>query len=444
MWARLLLGLTILFGFAGPAAAYAPPPATSFFIFGPRFTIELPPRVIMNPDQFRYNGQNYTINGTSVTPNNGIVQVELVDRLPGGQDDYYVIKIRNVRKDPIATVRDLRLTFKKPVTKATVDSFESYLRGTSLPNAYLSDSNCGTGGAQSHICLVSKTTLRVPENRNLAPIYLKQTLPIKTIVVGGNVAGQVLQNFIIDGDAIAVGDSVNIGGGTNVQNYFSNSQLRWGNGTDDGLFGQKMEELYAKRTRGSTVNDTVIGKKDNHGAFPGNTGDSVCRNTPQWNLNSTDARNACSSQVSSLSSPPEGKLWNIQNASGTFEIGTGNPNDTVTFSGAGTLVFGGDVIITSKIQCAPGTRLGIMTRGQISIRTNAIACGALITLNGSISFDNAATGDVTGIYVARQNVVLPKAELLQDPYNIRYDAKFATNPTILFREILQLVRDNLS
>ncbi len=454
---RFLLSLVVVLFSYSTVSAYTPPPATNLFaLLQPKFTISLPPLNLIKPDRFRFDNKEYSFDDNgAISPVNEGVSVQRIS-VNGTQlndyDDYYVIKIHGLVKEPSQSLKNLRLTFKKPASNLAIDNQETYLKTRPLSNAFLSKGDCQLG-AQSHICLVTKITLRTLDGR-LSPIILNQTLPLKGIIVEGNVAGERLEGFTIDGSAIAVGDTVNVTGGTSVGNYFSSSKLKWEDIDAD------MTAIYDKRARGSKVIDTALGKTDNDGAFPGTSaGFGSCQGQPTWNLNSNISNNPCGGESDSFTSPPEGKLWNIeksdvQGISGTFQLGVSG--NFLTFSGSGTLVFGGDVIINSPIRCAKGTRLGIMTRGNIIINTSEIECGTFVTLGGStyygnrnprlgdITIGNAPKGNLKVILVAKNNITLPSVANLTGPFIIKYDSLFANNPTILFREILSLVQENLS
>ncbi len=451
--------LISILGFVSPAQAYAPPPATSILLLlQPRLTISLPPNFVFRPDKFKFADVDYTFsynNGIpSVTPNSGVVSIADNPGPTGDiHDNFYVITVKGIKAEQSQSLKNLRLTFDASLsTKARLDQYEAYLDGLSNgpTNGYYSDNLCSAGGARSHICFISTISLRVRENLHITPVYLKEVLPVKSISVAGNVGGVNLSDFVIDANAIAVGDSVNVSGGSaSLNNYFTNSSLKWGNGVDDGLFGQKANELYQKKSRGSTVSNATLGSVGTTGAFPGTAG-----SCSTWYLNSPTVSNPCNGAADSQSSPPEGKLWNITTAGSSstpFIIGRVNgPEATpVTISGSGTLAFDGDLYINAPIACSTGTRLGIITTGNIYLRTNSVGCGAFVSLGGSIFFDQAGvytahSGQLTGIFVAKGNLLLPKVDNLTDIYRINYDNAFATNPTILFRELLQFLSQNLS
>lgn len=491
--------------------AYSPPPATILCLFddicsggvAPTLTIDLAQLLV--PDRFYFGGNTYTVTeGTSIvhgqpTPNGTLVFTRTdgthsyalsgAKQHPSGDSrgDYWRIIVKGFSKNqgiaridtanrlaafqrwltgrplftslvspalaqtpPTATPFGFKLTLKTPLTNANINSLMAYLRppinGATDSHAFLGDSGCQISATGS-LCLQTKVKFIAPEYPAGVTKVLTERIGQGGIEVQGNVAAPgSLTGFSIAPSALAVGGSVSISGGSSLPNYLTtNPPIKWEQ------VNPQLNSFYDQRTKGVTVPDLTVGRAGTTPAYPG--ADNSCPGAGgiyQWNLNSSSNR-PCDT-ANSFSTPPEGKLWNIvrdgaNGSTGSFELGNGAT--TLNFSGSGTLVFEGDVIIKSPITCSPGTRLGILTKGRISFQTNLVACGAFVTLDNSIYFDGdngyqPTNGTMTGIFVAKNEVRLPKVGSLTDTYHINYDADFGRNPTVLFKSIMPLVLNTSS
>jgi len=347
---------------------------------------------------------------------------------------------------PSTTPFGFKLTLKTPITNANINNLITYLQnnGATDNRAFLGNSNCQPS-VNGSLCLQTKLKFVAPQYPAGVTKVLTERIGQGGIEVQGNVAAPgTLNGFSISPTALAVGGSVSISGGSSLPSYLTtNPPIKWEQ------INSQLNSIYDQRTKGVTIPDLTIGRTGTTPAYPGIS--NSCTSAGgiyQWNLNSNTNR-PCDA-ASSFSSPPEGKLWNIvrdTGSTGSFEIGNGAT--TVNFSGSGTLVFEGDVIVKSAITCAPGTRLGIVTKGKISFQTNNVECGAFVTLNNSLYFDGdngyqPTSGTMTGIFVAKDQVRLPKSGPLTDIYHINYDSDFGRNPTVLFKNIMPLVLNTSS
>jgi len=431
---RFLILLVIILS-PSPALAYNPPPATSLLLFNREIRISLPPRLIMTPASLRFPraGVEYSFNiGTGqFERDQRHLKHRIVTTLRGsGDGEYYEISIRGFKIDEEPNLKDFRLTFAQPVPRVNIDTVEEYLKSNQIPTARLTGPGCA-GNTNSHICLETITRVRVL-TRSLPEARLRQTIPVRGVFVEGNVAapsGQ-LANFAIDPNAIALGGEVVNVRGRAISGYqiSEDSTINWG------TISQTLDDLFELRHRSVAIS------RGGHGAL--------------WNLNSAN-NEPNNPSVNSFSSPPEGKLWNIVFNGRQFVFNQAH------FKGSGTIVISSpnnepvDVIFSGNVSCDEGTRLGILTRGNIIFRTPpdghlAIGCGSYATIGGGgggggIFFEDAqfptsvTSGEIKGIFVAKNNIVLPDPNNLLSLFLIRYDSTFAANPTTLFREILSIL-----
>lgn len=381
----------------------------------PKVTINLPPRLLYQPDQLSFDDVTYQFtlgNTPTVSPLTDRVSIALADTdplnpNPDPRGKYYQISISNFDK------RDerypLRLTFKTSVSSSNLTSLGSYLGDVgNQENLFSGDAACNYGVSQDFVC--SKIAVSA-ESTGISPFELPlfQRIAIPGINVEGNVAalGQV-SGFTLDSNAVAVGGSVNVEGSTSqLDNYIDGQSEVF----DWNRISLKMGELY---TRGFGLGT---------GVSSGSYSES------NWFLNS-NTNNPTNSNSSSFSSPPEGKIWKVD---GNLTFGS------VTFHGSGTIVIDGDLNINGPLACENGTRLGFIVHGKININTDSIGCGAYTALGGNITFKNVSSGQVKGIFIARGSIKLPSKISLTGPFIVKYDAYFASSPTALYQELLKIV-----
>ena len=403
------------------------------------FQIVLPPKLLITPAQVSFGGNLYDFinNSLSCIPAQSANCARFSVSVSTGSfdsesniDDHYKISFRDWRKTAEPYV--FKMTLREPITSANIADVDRYLAAQDggFPTFYFGDSSCDSGGSSAYICLVTQLTANAPSVGG-GDINLWQKIARKQLIVEGNVAapGQI-QNFQLDQNAIAVGGTINISGGSAELDRYLDGQsvkIRWGE------VSPPLNQLFDRRGEAPPV-------RFNGNNFVG----------PSWNLNSIDDKPSNTS-INSFSSPPEGKLWNVV-VDGVPSFTLGNPNSQMTFSGSGTIVFSSansnqpiDLTINSAIICQPGTRLAIITRGNItfkrppSTRNHQVNCGSYTSLDKGIVFENASRGDVRGIFVAKGSVTLPNPSNLTGPYFIKYDAGLARNPTVLLKELLSIV-----
>lgn len=382
----------------------------------PKVTINLPPRLLYQPDQLSFDDVTYQFtlgNTPSVSPSNGPVSITLEDTDPSNPDPrgrYYQISISNFDK------RDerypLRLTFKTGVSSNNLATLAGYLGEVgNKENLFGGDAACNYGVSQDFVC--SKIAVSA-ESTGISPFELPlfQRIAIPGINVEGNVAapGQV-SGFTLDSRAVAVGGSVSVEGSTSqLDNYIDGQSEVF----DWNRISLKMGELY---TRGMGLGTGV-----SSGSY----------SEANWFLNS-NTNNPTNSNSSTFSSPPEGKIWKVN---GNLTLGQNNP---IAFHGAGTIVINGDLTINDRLICESNTRLGFIVHGRININTDSIGCGAYTALGGNITFKNVSSGQVKGIFIAKGSIKLPSKISLTGPFTVKYDAFFASNPTALYQELLNIV-----
>ncbi|MEK7535273.1 MAG: hypothetical protein AAB563_02635 [Patescibacteria group bacterium] len=453
---RILLSLLFVFALMPAAQAYSPPPATIILPWTPEppceplpppcdplplsstIAVELPPRLIVTPDKLLFpDGAVYIFEYISgvpyFRPDSGTGYTVLVSTKNKDVDgEYYVVSITGIKKDDLPSVRNFRMTFKEPISKENVDKVENYLRvGNSVDTARLTNAACATGPDTSQLCLDTITTV---SNRGtkLPSAHLLQTIATRGTFVPGNVvAPGEISGFSLTGQSLAVGGTVRVSGGTKLEGYLDNqSAISWNK------IESQLDKIF--RNRDSAQKSDII--------------DNPYLAT-SWQLNSSDRYNPNAS-ATSLSSPPEGKLWNVTVNSSNFTYGNGN--GAINFSGSGTVVFSRsngqnenvNLTFNGPITCSPNTRLAFITKGNIVFRPSStgevtVGCGSYTSLDGDINFaptpHTVKAGQITGIFIAKNSIVLPVADELTSTFNIYRDDVFATNPTVLLRELLKLV-----
>lgn len=313
-----------------------------------------------------------------------------------------------------------RLTLAEPLTKAEVTSFANFAQsvGNSLADTYIGDGQCVRQSSGTNLCIRENVAFQTTEHGTTGPLYLIQALPLGVpggITIQGNAAAPGTLggfNFSNLSNAFAIGGTIpgNIPNATKqLTNYIqqNTTKFSWTNSQ------AQLQALFAKRTTGTTYASNTF-------------------NTATWNLNSASADPTSSAQ-NTFSTPPEGKLWNV-NGPLTF---VGN----TVFNGSGTIAVSGDVTFNGTITCTPGTRLGVMSGGSITFKNPAIGCGAYAALGNNITFGFTVPGgnpSAKGIFVARNSINLP-ALSVGASYNIGYDNLFAGAPTTLYQQLLSVV-----
>lgn len=413
---RLLLALALALAFSSNATAYSPPPAGNLLLLIPRLTVELPPMLIYTPKTLRFAGNTYLYNPGSEkfvkTGGSGpyTVRTQIIDR--GTDGAYIFLSITGFGRNEPAQAA-WRLTFNDSASKANIEALASYLETHSSATASLTAAGCVVNGTESHLCLKTISTVRAPRN-SPSPMTMFETIALKGVFVQGNAAASdSLNNFIIDKDAIALGGNIDIeGDGAKFEDYLpGSSKLSWNSVKND------IQDLYNRGIAGTPlISDSYV--------------------EGLWNLNSSSG--SPSGLANSFSTPPEGKLWYSESS-----LTLGN----ITFSGSGTIVVNGDLNINGKLLCANQvgnkTRLAFLVNGSVNINTSIVNCGAFVAIGGdkdiNFNLQPAKSGTLRGIFVAADSIKLPNPDDLTGPYIIDYDAEFANDPTILFREILQMI-----
>ncbi|MEK7202347.1 MAG: hypothetical protein AAB669_02375 [Patescibacteria group bacterium] len=415
--------------FPGDKCGILPDPAS--------LEINLPASQIYTPNQLRFGDQLYTFDETSLCfkANNLCSPKISVDRVNNNLvDNTFRLTIKDIVKgdginldDPGMQNWGVRLTYKERVTFAVFSNVVASLRSQpqSLDHTFLGDINCVPAQVDVaiNLCLRSRIALNNPTERPGNPINqtLLQSIPIDVnqINVEGNVAapGQV-SGFTLDSNAVAVGGAVNIEGSTSTLDNYIDGQSEV---FDWNRISLKMGELY---TRGFGLGTGV-----SSGSY----------SEANWFLNSS-TNNPTNSNSSTFSSPPEGKIWKVN---GNLTLGQNNP---IAFHDAGTIVIDGDLNINGRLFCETNTRLGFIVHGKININTDYVGCGAYTALgrtasnnDGTITFKNVSSGQVKGIFIAKNSIKLPSKISLTGPFNIDYDSLFAANPTALYQELLNIV-----
>lgn len=426
--------------------------------------ISLPPRLLLTPNRLAFGQDTFTFTG----PNNNLavrkdsgsgtetVTIEKVsDPDADVRGEYYKITISNIDKkrfalNPFEQTQELfaqlnpllekaqafspppagnilvfrrpysfRLTFKEPVSAASVDSLVSYIaeRGEK-DNVFFGNASCG-GSANERAYVCGKTTTQASSPTTaVVTLPLHQKIELSGVYLSGNIAALVeIQNIKLFPNSIAVGGQLTNVTGVTLTNYLQNnpsSILKWSNVVDD-----QITELFNRRGQGTV-------------AQPLDT-------TAVWKLNSPTDDPDDSTAPTTFSSPPEGKLWST--GSLTF------PGD-VTFNGSGTIVVNGNLTFNGQVLCSGAKRLAFIVRGNITFNgLPNVACGAYVALGnvagtvpGHLRFiGEPPTGGAIarGIFVAKKDIQIPNAATA--PQMIDYDSDFAANPTVLFREFMNLI-----
>ncbi len=387
----------------------------------PKLTITLPPKLVFRPDQLRFDGLDYTVSyaaspPTVLSPPGSPYQVNIVELGQGDNDprgNYYQLEIRSFVKR--ANPYQYRLTLHNNVSAADLTALGAYLetRGNKN-NVYLGTGDCAVSASYEFICFNTKTAVNVPEITNTdLPLTVREKIAIPGIVVEGNVAAPVLiRDFRIYPNSLAVGGTITVRGGTSRPDYLSGQTL-----LDWGRISPKLDDLFNSGLSGAN--------RISSSALNGNNYDGTT-----WNLNSSSS-DPLSANSTTYSTPPEGQRWRHDS---NLTI-----RQPITFSGSGTVLIEGNLTFEGPVNCASGTRLGFIAKGNIRINSNDVDCGAYTALDGSISFGDAESGSVKGIFVAKNDINLPSPTSLIQAYLINYDARFAANPTAVYRELLKIV-----
>lgn len=478
----LLLFATISFGaltkHSDKVSAYGPPPASNYYILrgGMSLRLILPPLELMRPAELRIAGERFNFNVntgqfTLVTPPSDLTVNTSKRTVPGyPKRDYYEVTIRgfalgggglaksilDLHKSysasastppPAGTVcvivncaaapyqpYEYKMTFGS-LTRTVAKNYGDWLRANSGANdtnsVYLSDRSCGAVNTLSGTTLCTKTIARLSA-AGFGPTshYLTHAIPVfGGISVEGNVAGTGnISGFVFDEDsrkAIAVGGNVNsgvTGGAGNVQNYTNNSTvLKW---DPPGTVGARVAAIYDASSSKASVSS--VSSFTNGSIF----------------LNSSN-RNLRNNSTTTLSTPPEGKLWRIE---------SDTTLTNVTVNGSGTIMVEGNVTINNSLQCSAGTRFGIIATGTITINlasgTGKLSCGAYVARGGDLIFSDGLNNpdiayEARGIFVTKGSIQLPS--IADDvAFKVKYDNAFAADPTVLFKELLSIIFSTVS
>jgi len=417
------------------AWAYNPPPADNILALFSGLKIVLPPAVVSTPDQLRLGSGNCLFTDldkagsklpqdSSACPNNKIRAIS--NKVSFGSNnlaDYYVIRVFGFKaKDNLADLV-FRLTYKaNSVNSAKLGQLQADI--IDKPNNYQDRAELRTNdctlvpsdlNAASDLCLKTASDIRLGGRRAVSqPKYIIQRIALKNILVEGNVAGgQGIAQFNVEDNAIVVGGTITDvqGGSQQLQDYYRSAKFAW---TTD--LTKKVETIFNQaRSQGTSI--------------------AVGSHTSSLHLNATTFG---STNTSSFSTNPEGKLW--------FREGDLSFKD-IDLKGSGTIVVNGNVSIDGVFNCDSGARLGIIASGSVTFAGSIknVGCGAYFATGdkSDITFKNT-TGQardiiLNGIFVARRNVTLPASTTLVGNYKINYDKVFAANPTINFRELLSVI-----
>lgn len=303
-----------------------------------------------------------------------------------------------------------------------------------LDNMYLSDENCSLSntGSEVNICFKTKVYYAIAGRAMPQPLVINELVPLTGS--GGNTGGRIIIEGSVAGasnvggfdsgqpqSALILGGTItNVVGGQQVSGYIDTSGL-----ASDAVRGAIATE-FSKRSTGQTVSITNY-------------------TSGQWRLNAA-GDSPSDSTSSTASTPPEGKLWNVD-GSGTLTF-----DGDVEFSGTGTIAFGGNIVFNGAVSCVAGTRLGVIAKGRIQFDNPAVGCGAFMAFNDTsageqmIGFPDQITGtqEAKGLFMTTGDIDLPNNVDAGNNYNIKYDKVFAANPTILFKEILKVIVENSS
>ena len=399
--------------------------------------IELPSAAVFTPKEIRFGADTFTFSVTEPCfkiANSCNSRFE-VTRVGLGQiNQRYKIKIIDIERDTSAINLDDpqnpqgvawggRLTFKEPVPSSTINNIAAAIRNAypgqnlNTNNTFLGGNNCEAVAdpyVATKLCFdttyIMTNTLERPNQPLTEHLFQSIGAPVSGITVEGNVtAPDDVNGFTLDPNAIAVGGNVNVAGSTSQLQGYLNDQSVTFNWNHVSL---RLGELYTK--------GMSLGTRASSGNY----------NDANWYLNSTTSNPAVNT-TTTFSSPPEGKIWKVE----------GNLNlETTAFHGSGTIVIDGNLTISGQLTCdSASTRLGFIVHGKININTDSVDCGAYTALGGKINFENVASGEVNGIFIARDSIKLPSKASLTGTFIVGYDSYFVANPTALYQELLMVV-----
>lgn len=431
--------------------------------------IVLPPQTINIPQVIRFDGNDFTVLNCINQPCTANGYTVSTVRTGTGADQHYEITVSGIKKrlnfasqlpstttlarllsvgsaqaytpppaEVIArfiTPYKFKMTFQQ-LTQANVDAFSDSLRndyGGEVSGAYIGNSDCTSNPSGAYLCTKTRLKLITPENptpsyqTDLAAIRLSSAGNIR---IEGNVAAPGgLSGFILDSNAIALGGTIDSAiGGKDLSGYLSKTTvLNWA------TIAPQLQTTFNQRTQGTLISNT-------DGNFNGTT----------WYGNASGSDPFAANGGDSFSLQPEGKLWRMKDGqSVTLSSSDANGN---AIKGASTLVIDGNLTVNSPLRCdANSTRFGVIVAGDITFNTTKVGCGAYVALGlypgstGKITFNaNAQDGDVAqGLFIAKGNVALPR--IPSGPgapsFAIRNDNYFLSQPTILFKEIINITFD---
>lgn len=438
-------------------------------------TIALPPRLLFVPNRLAFGRSTYTFTGPvgalAVTRDAGSTGTETVaiEKVPDADLDVrgesYKITISNIdsrrfARNPFEQTQELFATLNPFLEKAQAYSpppagnvlifrrpyqfrmtFRNLAGGVAIPSAnvdqvvaYLSErgekdsiffgnGSCGGTASERGFLCAKATTQALSPTTAAITLPLLQKIELSGVYAAGNIAALVeIQNIKLFPNSIAVGGQLTNVTGVTLTNYLQNnptSTLVWNNGVD-----QQITELYERRSQGTSAESLE---------------------TTTWQLNTPSNDPDDTTAPTTFSAPPEGKLWTTA-GSLTF------PGD-VTFNGSGTIVVNGNLTFNGVVRCTGAKRLAFLVRGNITFNgLPNVECGAYVALGssngslpGNLRFTNeppAGGATAKGIFVARKDVQIPNAAA--SPQMIDYDADFAAQPTVLFREFMNLILSSSS
>lgn len=436
--------------------------------------VNLPPRLLLTPDKLAFGQSTYTFtyqpNGMPNAPSKAGTGTESVtiervaDSVNDPRSEAYKVTISNIDKkrfalSPLEHARELYaqlnpllekaqayspppagniLIFKRPynfrmtfrdlappinngifVPAANIDTLVSYLsERTDQDNLFLANSSCGGNESERGFLCAKTTTQAFSPTTTLMTLPLHQKIELEGVYLAGNIAALVeIQNIKLFPNSIAVGGELRSVTGTTLSRYLQShpsSILRWDNGVDD-----QITVLFNRGAQGTTAE---------------------ALNGTLWQLNSPSTDPDDPGPATTFSSPPEGKLWRT--------VGGLTLPDNVDFRGSGTIVVNGNLTFNGAVRCSGAKRLAFIVRGNITFGGQPeVQCGAYVALGnaggslpGHLKFiGEPPSGGATakGIFIARKDIQIPDAAT--SPQMIDYDAEFAANPTVLFREFLNVV-----
>ncbi|MBI4948221.1 hypothetical protein HY844_01525 [Candidatus Berkelbacteria bacterium] len=318
------------------------------------------------------------------------------------------------------------------ITTKTVENYLDNLSSAGSSNinrGYPGDDNCGYGTTTDYTSLCLKSEFEYHFQGLSSERVMNQVLiqSLKLADAGikfqGNTAsptGDSSGYGFSTPKAVALGGTVSIRSGDQInilQGYTGKStNIDWN------VVSAKLKTLYDKYSKGTPLPNSTFNA-----------------NTYYLNSKSDPAIN----DISAFSSPPEGKLWYTPNGNYTLSR---SGTQAIRFIGAGTVVVRGDLIINNDIICDQNTtRFGFIVAGNITFQNNAksAGCGVFtaLGLNGSegkITFTNPINSSSWfTILVAKGNISLPP--IVNGTLRINYYTTFANNPTVLFKDLLDIV-----